>query len=66
MGSKQPIRRSGRVVGYPEELSTGDIKLFDRGNRLSGLYRKAPDTTYRGFGSKYFGDGNQPMALLEE
>ena len=66
MGSKQPIRRSGRVVGYLEELSTGDIKLFDRGNRLIGLYRQAPDKTYEGSGSKYFGDGNQLMALLEE
>lgn len=66
MGRRVPIRRHGRVVGYQEETSTGDIKLFSRGGRMLGLYRKGPDRTYSGSGGRYFGDGNQLMALLED
>mgnify|MGYP001546731368 CR=1 FL=1 len=66
MGKKLPIRRNGVVLGYTEELSSGDMKLFNRGNRLLGIYRKSPNKTYKGAGSRYYGDGNQLMALLEE
>lgn len=53
----------GRIIGYEETLSNGDVKVSDFSGRILGYYRKSQDKTVDFYG-RIVARGNHTGILL--
>ncbi|MBO6285100.1 MAG: hypothetical protein J6O18_02150 [Bacilli bacterium] len=64
MSSKETIRDfGGRIIGYLEHESNGDVTARDFGGRILGRYEARNDVT-KDFGGRILYRGNMAAALL--
>lgn len=64
MSGKETIRDfGGRIIGYLEHESNGDVTARDFGGRILGRYEARNDVT-KDFGGRILYRGNMAAALL--